>query len=84
MDCVYLIHKICSYCYLKKGVYVPTARRYFEGRQHGPLWKCIYPKNKPTTNGSNHGNLTKRTSKLRERAINSKKRLQCHLFFRRK
>jgi len=25
-----------------------TARRYFRGRQHGPAWKSLYPKNKPT------------------------------------
>jgi len=27
----------------------------------------------------NHGNFTKRTSELQERAINSKKRSHCHL-----
>jgi len=57
MDCASLFHKICGYCYLKKGVYVPTARRYFSGWQHGPAWKYIYPKNKPTKNASNHSNL---------------------------
>jgi len=40
-------------------------------------------KNEPITNARNHGNLTKRTSELYERAINCKKRLQCHLLFRR-
>jgi len=34
-----------------------TARRYFRGRQHGPAWKCIYPKNKSTKTARNHGNL---------------------------
>jgi len=34
-------------------------------------------------NVRNHNNLTKRTSELHERAINSKKRSQCHLFLRR-
>jgi len=57
MDCAYLINNMCGYCYLKKGVYVPTARRYFWGLQQGPVWKCIYPKNRPTKNASNHSNL---------------------------
>jgi len=56
-----LFHKICGYCYYKKGVYVQlirsTARRYFRGRQHGPEWKCIHPENKPTKNARNHANL---------------------------
>ena len=55
-----------------KKVYVQvirsTARRYFRGRQHGPARKCIHPKNKPTKNARNHGNVTKRTSELHERA----------------
>jgi len=34
-----------------------TTRRYFWGRQHGPLRKCIYPKNKPNKNARNHENL---------------------------
>jgi len=79
--------KIRGYYYYKKGTYVQviitTARRYFRGRQYGPAWKCIYPKNKPTKNARNRGNVTKRTSELHERAINSKKRSQCNLFFRR-
>jgi len=73
--------------YDKKGVYVQvvrsTARRYFRERQQGPTWTWIHPKIKPTKNARNHGNLTKRTSELRERTINSKKRSQCHLSFRR-
>jgi len=51
----------CGYYYYKKEVYEQvirsTARRYFRGRQHGHAWKCIYPKNKPTKNAKNHGNL---------------------------
>jgi len=46
MDCASLVHKICGYYYYKKGAYVQiiksTARRYFQGRQHGPAWKCTY------------------------------------------
>jgi len=57
MDCACLVHK---------GVYLQlirsTTRRYFRERQHGPAWKCIYPKNKPTKNARYHENLTKRTS----------------------
>ena len=72
---------------IKQGVYAQvirsTTRRYFQGRQNGLAWKCIYPKKKPTENARNHGNITKRTSELRESAINSKKRSQCHLIFRR-
>jgi len=39
------------YYYYKKGVCVQgairsTARWYFWGRQHGPAWKCIHPKQK--------------------------------------
>jgi len=34
-----------------------TARRYFRGRQHVPAWKYLYPKNKPTKNVRNRGNL---------------------------
>jgi len=37
--------------------------------------KRTYPKNKPTKNGKNHGNLTKRTSELHEKAINSRKKI---------
>jgi len=77
MDCACLVHKISGYCYYKKGVYVlvirSTAKRYFRGREHGPALQCIYPKNKPTKNAWNHGYS-------HERAINSKKRSQCHLF----
>jgi len=44
---------------MNKGVYVQvfrsTTRRYFRGRQHGPAWRCTYPKNKPTKNARNHG-----------------------------
>jgi len=40
-------------------------------------------KNKPTKNVRNLGNLTKRTSEVQERAIDSKKRLHCYLFQRR-
>jgi len=47
--------------YYTKGVYVQlirwTTRRYFRGRQHGPAWKCMYPKNKPTKNARIPGNL---------------------------
>jgi len=54
-----LVHKI--YGYYNKGVYVllvrSTTKQYFRGRQHGPAWKCIYPKNDPTKNARNHGNL---------------------------
>ena len=63
MDFVCLVHKICRYCYYKKWVYDnvqvirSTARRYFRGWQHGPAWKCIYPKNRPANNARNHGNL---------------------------
>ena len=63
MYCACLVRKICGYYYYKKGVYVQvirsTARRYFRGRQHGPSWKCVdlHPKNKPTKNARNHGNL---------------------------
>jgi len=45
--------------------------------------KYIYPKNKPTKKARTHGNLTKKTSELHERAINSKKRSHCNLFLRR-
>jgi len=82
---VCLLHKICDY--YNKGVYVQlirsTTRGYFWGQQHGPAWKCIYPKNKLTKNARNHGNLTKRTSQLHERTINSKKISHCHLSQRR-
>jgi len=47
--------------YYNKEVYVQlsrsTTRRYFRGRQHGPSWKCMYPKNKPTKNARIHRNL---------------------------
>jgi len=29
---------------------------------HGPAWKCIYPKSKPTRNAINHWNVMKRPS----------------------
>jgi len=78
-------HKICGY--YNKWVYVQlirsTTRGYFWGQQHGPVWKCMYLENKPTKNARNLGNLTKRTSELHERAINSRKRSHCHLFQRR-
>jgi len=71
MDRACLFNKICGYGCCKKGVCIQvcrsTARRYFLGQQHGPTWKCIQPKNKPTKNSRNHGNLTKRTSGLHER-----------------
>jgi len=42
---------MCSDDYYNKGVYVQliksAIRRYFRGWQHGPTWKCLYPKNKP-------------------------------------
>jgi len=63
MYCACLVRKICGYYYYKKGVYVQvirsTTRRYFRGRQHGPSWKCVdlHPKNKPSKNARNHGNL---------------------------
>jgi len=54
-----LFYKICGY--YNEVVYVQlirsTTRRYVRGQQHGPTWKCIYPKNKPTKNVRNHGNL---------------------------
>jgi len=56
-----LVHKTFVIITLKNGAYVQiirsTARRYFRGRQHGPAWKCIYPKNKPNKNARNHGNV---------------------------
>jgi len=42
----------------------------------------IYPKNKPTKNARNQGNVMKRLSELHKRAINCKKRSHCHLFLR--
>jgi len=45
--------------------------------------KMYISENKPTKNARNLGNLTERTSELHDRAINSKKRLHCHLFQRR-
>jgi len=46
---------------LQTGVYVQligsTTRRYLRGQQHGSAWKCIYPKNTPTKNARNLGNL---------------------------
>jgi len=46
---------------IQKEVYVQVirwiARRYFRGRQHDPAWKCMYPKNRPTKNARNHGNV---------------------------
>jgi len=50
------------------------SKQYFGGRQH---------ETKPIKNARNRGKLTKKTSEPHERAINSKKRSQCHLFFRR-
>jgi len=54
-----LFYIICGY--YNEVVYVQlirsTTRRYVRGQQHGPTWKCIYPKNKPTKNVRNHGNL---------------------------
>jgi len=59
--------------YYKKGVCIQVirsaVRRYFRGQQHGPTWKCIHPKNKPTKNARKHGNSTKGTSEQHERAI---------------
>jgi len=79
MDCACLVHKINGLYHYKKRVYVQIIitidRRYFRWRQHGPARKCIYPKNKPTKNARNNGNLTKRTSELHETAINSKKKI---------
>jgi len=70
---------------IKQGVFAQvirsTARRYFQGQQNGLAWKCIYPKKKPTENARNYGNVTKRTSELRESAITSKERSHCHLIF---
>jgi len=41
-----LFYKICGY-YNEVG-YVQlirsTARRYVQEQQHGPAWKCVYPK----------------------------------------
>jgi len=39
---------------LRTGNQISTARRYFRGRKHGPAWKCIHPKKKPTKNARNH------------------------------
>jgi len=61
MDCGCLFEKHVVIITIKKGDYVhvirSTARRHFRERQHGPAWKCIHPKNKPTKNATNHGNL---------------------------
>ena len=85
MDSAFLVHKICAY--YRKAVYVQlirsTTTRYFRWRQHHPAWERIYPKNKPTKNARNHGNLTKRTSELHGKAINSKKKSHCHLLLTR-
>jgi len=43
----------------------------------------MYISEQPNKNARHQGKLTKRTSELHEKAINSKKRLECHLFFRR-
>ena len=87
IDCACLVHKIFGYYYYKDGGYVQvmrsTSRRYFRGRQYGPAWKCLYPKNKPAKNARNGGNWTKRTSERHERALISKKRSLSHLFLRR-
>jgi len=41
-----LVNKICGYC--NEVVYVQlirsTTRRYVREQQHGPTWKCVYPK----------------------------------------
>ena len=80
IDCACLVYKMRG-CY-NKGVYIQlirsTTRRYFRGRRHGPAWKCIYPKINLQRNARNHGNVTKRTCELHERAINSKKGSYCH------
>ena len=79
MKCSCLVHKI--YGYYNKDVYVQlvrsTTKQYFRERQHGPAWKCIYPKNDPSKNARNHGNLTKRTSEseLHERDINFQEKI---------
>jgi len=61
VHCACLVHEICAYYYYEKGAHAQiirsTAIRYFRGWQHGPAWKCIYPKNKPNKNARNHGNL---------------------------
>jgi len=61
VHCACLVHEISGYYYYEKGSYVQiiksTARRYFRGQQHGPVWKCLYPKNKPSKNARYHGNL---------------------------
>ena len=84
MDCACMVRKICGYYYYKKGVFVQiirsTTRRHFWGRNTVPHENVYVPKNKPNKNARNHGNLTMRTSELHERAINSKKRLQCYYF----
>jgi len=69
MDCVCLFHKICGYHDKEVSIQLirSTTRQYFWGRQHGPAWKCIYPKNISTINARNPGNLTKKTSELHER-----------------
>jgi len=55
MDCDCLVHKIRGY--YNKKVYMQligsTTGQYFRERQHGPAWKCIYRKNKPTKNVKN-------------------------------
>jgi len=74
--------------------YVVTITKVFTYTNHIGNWTIfsrvatrsrikIYPKNKPAKNARNNGNLTRRTSELHERAINSKKRPHCHLFLRR-
>jgi len=74
-------HTVCGH--YKIGVYVlligSTTRRFFPRRQHTPTCKCTYSKNKPAENATNHANLTKGTSELRERTIRFKKRSHIHL-----
>jgi len=71
-----------------KGVYVRiirlTARRYiFEGGNTVPH-EDVYIRKTNLENARNHGYSTKRISELYEKAINSMKKLQSNLFFRRR
>ena len=73
------VHLHCIVSNLKTISKMPTLPpwKIFCGRpcqQHGPIWKSTHPKNKPRKNARNHGNVTKRISKLHQRAINSKKK----------
>jgi len=51
MDCACLLCKMCGYYYCRKRslrtVNQIESYTIFLRRQHGPAWKCIYPKNKP-------------------------------------